>query len=94
MNSFKNLKQEQQASPINREMRQLINSLQNHNRQLKAEVSRYKKKAREYQGDLERQRQLNEVKQAKEDEVMKDLNALENDILITGLIKEYNLYQL
>lgn len=44
MNIFKNLKQNEQATPINREMRQLINSLQSHNRQLKAEVNRYKKK--------------------------------------------------
>ena len=43
------MKQHEQAAPINREMRQLINSLQSHNRQLKTEINRCKKKVREYQ---------------------------------------------
>lgn len=38
--------------PINREMRHLISSLQNHNHQLKGEVLRYKRKLREAQSDL------------------------------------------
>nr|XP_033775402.1 E3 ubiquitin-protein ligase BRE1A [Geotrypetes seraphini] len=42
----------EQAGPINREMRHLISSLQNHNHQLKGEVLRYKRKLREAQGDL------------------------------------------
>ncbi|XP_077777850.1 E3 ubiquitin-protein ligase BRE1A isoform X3 [Podarcis muralis] len=40
------------AGPINREMRHLISSLQNHNHQLKGEVLRYKRKLREAQSDL------------------------------------------
>lgn len=81
---FQNLKQNEQATPINREMRQLINSLQMHNRQLKAEVNRYKKKVRDYQTDLDRQKSINDIKQAKEEDVLKHLNDLENDLLITG----------
>uniref|UniRef100_A0A8C5TYR3 E3 ubiquitin protein ligase n=1 Tax=Malurus cyaneus samueli TaxID=2593467 RepID=A0A8C5TYR3_9PASS len=42
----------EQAGPINREMRHLISSLQNHNHQLKGEVLRYKRKLREAQADL------------------------------------------
>ncbi|XP_064619535.1 E3 ubiquitin-protein ligase BRE1B-like isoform X2 [Lineus longissimus] len=37
----------EQTGPINREMRNLITSLQNHNHQLKGEVGRYKRKLRE-----------------------------------------------
>ena len=40
------------VGPINREMRHLISSLQNHNHQLKGEVLRYKRKLREAQSDL------------------------------------------
>ncbi|XP_029430751.1 E3 ubiquitin-protein ligase BRE1A [Rhinatrema bivittatum] len=46
----------EQAGPINREMRHLISSLQNHNHQLKGEVLRYKRKLREAQGDLSKVR--------------------------------------
>ncbi|TFK08095.1 60S ribosomal protein L3 [Platysternon megacephalum] len=42
--------------PINREMRHLISSLQNHNHQLKGEVLRYKRKLREAQSDLSKTR--------------------------------------
>ena len=35
------------SGPINREMRNLISSLKNHNEQLKGEISRYKRKLRE-----------------------------------------------
>ncbi|KAF7237550.1 E3 ubiquitin-protein ligase BRE1A [Varanus komodoensis] len=44
------------AGPINREMRHLISSLQNHNHQLKGEVLRYKRKLREAQSDLSKTR--------------------------------------
>ena len=37
------------SGPINREMRNLISSLKNHNEQLKGEVSRYRRKLRETQ---------------------------------------------
>ncbi|XP_069485088.1 E3 ubiquitin-protein ligase BRE1A isoform X2 [Ambystoma mexicanum] len=49
----------EQAGPINREMRHLISSLQNHNHQLKGEVLRYKRKLREAQGDLSKIRMRN-----------------------------------
>ncbi|XP_074640855.1 E3 ubiquitin-protein ligase Bre1-like [Tubulanus polymorphus] len=42
----------EQTGPINREMRHLITSLQNHNHQLKGEVNRYKRKLREAQTDI------------------------------------------
>ncbi|EMP29913.1 E3 ubiquitin-protein ligase BRE1A, partial [Chelonia mydas] len=44
----------EQAGPINREMRHLISSLQNHNHQLKGEVLRYKRKLREAQAGSEK----------------------------------------
>ncbi|XP_043939961.1 E3 ubiquitin-protein ligase BRE1A [Protopterus annectens] len=46
----------EQAGPINREMRHLISSLQNHNHQLKGEVQRYKRKLREVQSELSKVR--------------------------------------
>lgn len=42
----------EQTGPINREMRNLISSLQNHNRQLKAELHRYKRKFKDSQTEL------------------------------------------
>ena len=47
-----NLAANEQTGPINREMRHLITSLQNHNQQLKGEVSRYKRKLKEAQNEL------------------------------------------
>nr|CAB3265658.1 E3 ubiquitin-protein ligase BRE1B [Phallusia mammillata] len=52
-----NLAANEQAGPVNREMRHLINSLQNHNRQLKGEIQRYKKKVKELQNDLSKAKQ-------------------------------------
>ena len=49
-----NLAANEQTGPINREMRHLITSLQNHNQQLKGEVSRYKRKLKEAQNELTR----------------------------------------
>lgn len=40
------------TGPINREMRHLISSLQNHNHQLKGDVQRYKRKLRETQMEI------------------------------------------
>lgn len=40
------------SGPINREMRHLISSLQNHNLQLKGDVQRYKRKLRETQMEI------------------------------------------
>ena len=42
----------EQTGPINREMRNLISSLKNHNEQLKGEVARYKRKLKEAQTEL------------------------------------------
>lgn len=47
-----NLAANEQAGPINREMRHLINSLQNHNRQLKGEIQRYKRKVKDLQTEV------------------------------------------
>lgn len=46
-----NMAANEQTAPINREMRHLITSLQNHNGQLKGEVQRYKKKYKEVSTD-------------------------------------------
>lgn len=42
-----NLAANEQTGPINREMRNLITSLQNHNQQLKGEIQRYKRRLKE-----------------------------------------------
>uniref|UniRef100_H3D5M1 E3 ubiquitin protein ligase n=1 Tax=Tetraodon nigroviridis TaxID=99883 RepID=H3D5M1_TETNG len=47
-----NLAANEQAGPINREMRHLISSLQNHNLQLKGDLQRYKRKLRETQVEI------------------------------------------
>lgn len=47
-----NLAANEQTGPINREMRHLITSLQNHNHQLKGEVQRYKRKLKEATAEL------------------------------------------
>lgn len=47
-----NLAANEQTGPINREMRHLITSLQNHNHQLKGEVLRYKRKLKEATSEL------------------------------------------
>jgi len=51
-----NLAANEQTGPINKEMRNLITTLQNHNRQLKTEVTRYKSKVREKDTELEKLR--------------------------------------
>lgn len=40
------------VGPINREMRHLITSLQNHNQQLKGEIIRYKRKLKEVNAEI------------------------------------------
>ncbi|KAK6625307.1 E3 ubiquitin-protein ligase bre1 [Polyplax serrata] len=47
-----NLAANEQTGPINREMRHLITSLQNHNQQLKGEVHRYKRKYKEANSEI------------------------------------------
>lgn len=49
-----NLAATEQTGPINREMRHLITSLQSHNRQLKGEVQRYKRKLKEAAAEAHR----------------------------------------
>ncbi|XP_004918162.1 E3 ubiquitin-protein ligase BRE1B isoform X2 [Xenopus tropicalis] len=51
-----NLAANEQAGPINREMRHLIGSLQNHNHQLKGDVQRYKRKVRDSQAEVSKLR--------------------------------------
>ncbi|XP_022339977.2 E3 ubiquitin-protein ligase Bre1-like [Crassostrea virginica] len=46
------LAQNEQTAPINHEMRSLIQSLQKHNQQLKAEASRSRRRAREIQAEM------------------------------------------
>uniref|UniRef100_H2XT97 E3 ubiquitin protein ligase n=1 Tax=Ciona intestinalis TaxID=7719 RepID=H2XT97_CIOIN len=53
-----NLAANEQAGPVNREMRHLINSLQNHNRQLKGEIQRYKRKIKDLQNELAKVRYI------------------------------------
>lgn len=47
-----NMAANEQTAPINREMRHLITSLQNHNGQLKGEVHRYKRKYKDTSAEL------------------------------------------
>lgn len=47
-----NLAANEQTAPINREMRHLITSLQNHNGQLKGEVFRYKRKYKDAAAEI------------------------------------------
>lgn len=47
-----NMAANEQTAPINREMRHLITSLQNHNGQLKGEVFRYKRKYKDTAAEL------------------------------------------
>ncbi|XP_054270479.1 E3 ubiquitin-protein ligase Bre1 isoform X4 [Macrosteles quadrilineatus] len=47
-----NLAANEQTGPINREMRHLITSLQNHNQQLKGEVHRYKRKYKDANSEI------------------------------------------
>ena len=47
-----NLAANEQAGPVNREMRHMINSLRNQNFQLKSEGQRYKKKCKEFQNEI------------------------------------------
>ncbi|XP_025907028.1 E3 ubiquitin-protein ligase BRE1B-like [Nothoprocta perdicaria] len=61
-----NLAANEQAGPINREMRHLISSLQNHNHQLKGDVQRYKRKLREVQGDIAKPYALHTCRKAQE----------------------------
>ncbi|XP_037720468.1 E3 ubiquitin-protein ligase Bre1 [Drosophila subpulchrella] len=57
-----NMAANEQTAPINREMRHLITSLQNHNGQLKGEVQRYKRKYKDTSTDnLKMRKELDEA---------------------------------
>lgn len=59
-----NLAANEQTGPINREMRHLITSLQNHNQQLKGEVHRYKRKYKEANGEIPKlKKEIEELQQ-------------------------------
>lgn len=60
-----NMAANEQTAPINREMRHLITSLQNHNGQLKGEVQRYKRKYKDAASELAKARKDLEEAQAK-----------------------------
>ncbi|XP_055376893.1 E3 ubiquitin-protein ligase Bre1 [Condylostylus longicornis] len=60
-----NMAANEQTAPINREMRHLITSLQNHNGQLKGEAQRYKRKYKEASVDNTKLRKELEEMQAK-----------------------------
>jgi E3 ubiquitin-protein ligase BRE1 len=47
-----NLAANEQTGPINREMRHLLSSLQNHNNQLKGELHRYKRKYKDANAEV------------------------------------------
>ncbi|EDW69550.1 E3 ubiquitin-protein ligase Bre1 [Drosophila virilis] len=60
-----NMAANEQTAPINREMRHLITSLQNHNGQLKGEVQRYKRKYKDISTDNVKLRKELDEAQAK-----------------------------
>ena len=64
-------------------MRQLINSLQSHNRQLKTEIMRYKKKVREYQADFDQQKNITEVRKQKEEEAQGKMSSIEKELIMS-----------
>merc|ERR1719322_999818 len=62
-----NLAANEQTGPINKEMRNLITSLQTHNVQLKGEVARYKRKYKETSADaIKFKKDLDDLKVANE----------------------------
>ncbi|XP_076345539.1 E3 ubiquitin-protein ligase Bre1 isoform X3 [Tachypleus tridentatus] len=59
-----NLAASEQTGPINREMRHLITSLQNHNQQFKGEIQRYKRKLKEANNEVIKCTLFSQLKQA------------------------------
>ncbi|XP_060837089.1 LOW QUALITY PROTEIN: E3 ubiquitin-protein ligase Bre1 [Rhopalosiphum padi] len=58
-----NLAANEQTGPINREMRHLLSSLQNHNNQLKGELHRYKRKYKDANAEVPKlKKELEEIK--------------------------------
>ena len=66
-------------------MRQLINSLQSHNRQLKAELNRQKRKTREQQQEIEGLKAEQLLQKQREEPVYRIFTDLENEVLETGI---------
>ncbi|KAJ3588317.1 hypothetical protein NHX12_011910 [Muraenolepis orangiensis] len=64
----------EQAGPINKEMRHLISTLQNHNQQMKGEVVKFKLRLRETQTEL------NQVRTAKGSGVLQSQSSTEMDV--------------
>merc|ERR1711936_1013747 len=76
-----NLAANEQTGPINKEMRNLITSLQTHNVQLKGEVARYKRKFRESSIEITKLRKENdELKEAE----IKALQAKKEALISAG----------
>ncbi|KAM7000265.1 E3 ubiquitin-protein ligase BRE1A isoform 2-T2 [Tautogolabrus adspersus] len=64
----------EQAGPINREMRHLISTLQTHNQQMKGEVVKYKIRLRETQAEL------NQVRASKGNAILQSQSSTELDV--------------
>ncbi|XP_029297953.1 LOW QUALITY PROTEIN: E3 ubiquitin-protein ligase BRE1A [Cottoperca gobio] len=64
----------EQAGPINREMRHLISTLQTHNQQMKGEVVKYKIRLRETQTEL------NQVRASKGNAILQSQSSTEMDV--------------
>ncbi|XP_040903456.1 E3 ubiquitin-protein ligase BRE1A isoform X2 [Toxotes jaculatrix] len=64
----------EQAGPINREMRHLISTLQTHNQQMKGEVVKYKMRLRETQTEL------NQVRASKGSAILQSQSSTEMDV--------------
>ncbi|KAM9376274.1 E3 ubiquitin-protein ligase BRE1A isoform 2-T2 [Pholidichthys leucotaenia] len=64
----------EQAGPINREMRHLISTLQTHNQQMKGEVVKYKMRLRETQTEL------NQVRASKGNAILQSQSSTETEV--------------
>lgn len=73
-----NMAANEQTAPINREMRHLITSLQNHNGQLKGEVQRYKRKYKDAASEMAKIRKDLEEATAKINGSQNSRNSQEN----------------
>ena len=84
-----NLVANEQTGPINKEMRNLITSLQTHNVQLKGEVARYKRKFKEKEIEITKLRKENdELKEAEIKALQAKKEALMSAVEGAGAIKE------
>ena len=84
-----NLVANEQTGPINKEMRNLITSLQTHNNQLKGEVARYKRKFKEKEVEITKLRkENNELKEAEIKALQAKKEALMSAVEGAGAINE------